>query len=278
MASSFIYTKAKNSVLNGSFNFASDTLKFMLLTSSYTPSQDNDGVYSDISANEVSGTGYTAGGVTLSGVTVTKTLANSWSATWAANTAYTVGKIVIPVTPNGFVYRCVSAGTSGGGVAPTVGTNASPIVVTAAAHGLATGNAITIASVTGNTNMNAASLAVVQSSSTYNLMNPATLVLVNGNGTFGGSPTIVPTWSTTIGVSFTDGTVTWTCAGESVITVTATSPQWTSATFIGQYGVCYDSTAGNKLISLFNNGSNYSVTANTFTFTLDSVDGLFNQA
>lgn len=47
-------------------NLATDTVKLMLLTSSYTPSADNDVFISDISANEVAASGtYSAGGVTL---------------------------------------------------------------------------------------------------------------------------------------------------------------------------------------------------------------------
>lgn len=34
------------------------------------------------------------------------------ASTWAANTPYVVGEIVIPTTPNGFQYRCIVAGTS----------------------------------------------------------------------------------------------------------------------------------------------------------------------
>lgn len=33
---------------------------------------------------------------------------------WVATTAYTVGQMIEPVTPNTFVYRCTTAGTSGG--------------------------------------------------------------------------------------------------------------------------------------------------------------------
>src|SRR5690606_21921979 len=44
----------------------SDTIKVMLCTSSYTPDQDTHQYKSDVT-NEVSGTGYTAGGTTISG-------------------------------------------------------------------------------------------------------------------------------------------------------------------------------------------------------------------
>lgn len=47
-------------------NLASDTIKLMLLTSSYTPDIDANVFISDISANEVAASGsYSAGGVTL---------------------------------------------------------------------------------------------------------------------------------------------------------------------------------------------------------------------
>lgn len=42
-------------------------------------------------------------------LTPTNTLAE-----WAATTAYTVGNMLEPVTPNTFVYRCTTAGTSAG--------------------------------------------------------------------------------------------------------------------------------------------------------------------
>lgn len=54
-------------------NFGSDTFKAMLVSDSYSPDFSNDSVYSDISAFEATGTGYSAGGVTLSGVSWTTT-------------------------------------------------------------------------------------------------------------------------------------------------------------------------------------------------------------
>src|SRR5579872_5252486 len=104
-----VYSKFKQQCAQGAHNLASDTLKMMLLTSSYTPALDTDAQYSDISANEVTGTGYTAGGATLSGQAVTLTAANSWGVSRAANTAYTVGQIARPSTGNGYVYKCVAA-------------------------------------------------------------------------------------------------------------------------------------------------------------------------
>lgn len=48
-----------------------DTIKVSLHTSSYTPSQTTHCYYSDLT-NEVTGTGYTAGGATLGSTTATK--------------------------------------------------------------------------------------------------------------------------------------------------------------------------------------------------------------
>lgn len=50
-------------------DFLSDTIKVMLTTSTFTPDQDTHEFKSDVT-NEIAGTGYTAGGATLS----TKTL------------------------------------------------------------------------------------------------------------------------------------------------------------------------------------------------------------
>jgi hypothetical protein len=74
-----VYTAAVTEIGNGSFDFSSDTYVMILVTNSYTPSPNTDTHYSDVSSNEVaSGSGYTTGGVVLSGV--------SWSASSATNT------------------------------------------------------------------------------------------------------------------------------------------------------------------------------------------------
>lgn len=280
MSNTFNYTHFKLSLGLAAFNLNnSDTLKIGLLTSAYSPNQDTDTVWSDISTNEVVGTGYTPGGQTLTSVTWATVLANSWGASRAASTAYTVGQLVKPAVNNGFVYKCTVAGTTGADVVPTAGTNASPIVVTAAAHGLTTGDTITIAAVTGNTNMNGTWLVVVLSSSTYNLMNPATLALVNGNGTFGGSPTIVPGYPLIYGESINDGGVQWQCFAESVVVLAAANPSWASSTITARYAAVYDVTAGNKLICLkeftiAGSPANYTSTNGTFSVTFDANAGV----
>lgn len=57
--------------LNKEVDWDSDTIKVALVSSSYTPNQDTHDYWDDVVANEVSGTGYTSGGATLAGKTIT---------------------------------------------------------------------------------------------------------------------------------------------------------------------------------------------------------------
>ncbi len=54
----------------GDIKVVANTIKCALLTSSYTPNLESNQAWSGISGNEVSGTGYTAGGATLSDASV----------------------------------------------------------------------------------------------------------------------------------------------------------------------------------------------------------------
>lgn len=64
-------------------DWVNDTIKVALLTSSYTPNQDTHQFFSDLT-NEVVGTGYSAGGVTLGTKTKTYTGATNVTAFFAA--------------------------------------------------------------------------------------------------------------------------------------------------------------------------------------------------
>lgn len=72
-----IYNSFKRDIANGSIDLDTDTVKVMLVTSTYTPDQDAHTKRSDIT-NEVSGTGYTAGGATLANKTVVVDNTNNW--------------------------------------------------------------------------------------------------------------------------------------------------------------------------------------------------------
>jgi len=73
------YGKFWLSLANKEIDLDSDTLKVMLCTVSYVPDQDAHRYKSDVT-NEITGTGYTAGGATLSSVVSAYTGAsNLWS-------------------------------------------------------------------------------------------------------------------------------------------------------------------------------------------------------
>lgn len=82
----------------------SDTIKIALTTPLYTPNQDTDDFFNDVT-NEVTGTGYTAGGATLTGVTwVYDSASNTWKfdagdVSWASSTITARYAVIYDATP-----------------------------------------------------------------------------------------------------------------------------------------------------------------------------------
>ena len=70
---SLLYNSFVDDLARGAIDADADTFKVMLVTSTYAPNKDTHTKRSDVS-NEVTGTGYTAGG-TASAATVTKNTA-----------------------------------------------------------------------------------------------------------------------------------------------------------------------------------------------------------
>lgn len=66
-----IYNAFKKYLMNGAVDLDTDSIKCMLVTSTYAPNQDTHSFRSDVT-NEVSGTGYTAGGSALTTKAVTQ--------------------------------------------------------------------------------------------------------------------------------------------------------------------------------------------------------------
>jgi hypothetical protein len=100
MAATFkFYGQALLKIFTGSIDLDTDTFKLMLTTSAYTPNQDTHDFRDDVT-NEVTGTGYTAGGVTLTGVTVSYDAATnqvriSWNdPTWPNSTISARGAVI----------------------------------------------------------------------------------------------------------------------------------------------------------------------------------------
>lgn len=69
---SITYNAAKVSLAKAEIDWVNDTVRAVLLTSSYTPNKDSDQYWSDISENEFSGGSYSAGGVSLTTKAVTQ--------------------------------------------------------------------------------------------------------------------------------------------------------------------------------------------------------------
>ena len=64
-----LYGQFISQALNKEIDWDTDTIKVALLSNAYTPDQDAHNYFDDVVANEVTGTGYTAGGNTLANKT-----------------------------------------------------------------------------------------------------------------------------------------------------------------------------------------------------------------
>lgn len=73
-----IYNSFKQDIFSGDIDLNTDTLKVMLVSGAYTPDIDAHSFRSSVTS-EVIGSGYVAGGLTLSGVSVTKDNTNDRS-------------------------------------------------------------------------------------------------------------------------------------------------------------------------------------------------------
>lgn len=108
------YAHGAKRFVSGDIDYDAHTIKAALVTSSYTPSQAHEFYSTSVNAFEITGTGYTDGGIALASKVATVVLADSATAR-AASTVYQVGDIVRPATANTHIYKCVVAGTSGAG-------------------------------------------------------------------------------------------------------------------------------------------------------------------
>lgn len=82
------YNRYKANLLNGEVDMEADTLKLALLNNSHSFTA-TDNTWADISSNEISGTGYTAGGQALASKAVTQAATTKFDAddvTWSSAT------------------------------------------------------------------------------------------------------------------------------------------------------------------------------------------------
>jgi hypothetical protein len=105
------YNSLKSGLMTGDVDLAG-TLKVMLVTAAYTPDIDNHAFRSDVT-NEVSGTGYTAGGKALTGNGVTvDTAANEAvfdadNVFWASSTITARGAVIYADSGNAATDRLI---------------------------------------------------------------------------------------------------------------------------------------------------------------------------
>jgi hypothetical protein len=107
-------------------DISDDTFKVALVTSSYTPDKDTHEHFDDIT-NEVSGTGYTAGGNTVTG-TLTLSTANDRltlefaSTSWTSATITARGAVYYSSTGTASTSTLIAFNDFGSDVAVTAGT------------------------------------------------------------------------------------------------------------------------------------------------------------
>ena len=134
------YSKAFDAAFKKKIDVSADTFKALLVTSSYTFDQDAHDFKDDLT-NEVTGTGYTAGGATLSSVTFTyNTSTNTFAldaadVSWASSTITARGCVIYDSTPGTDATRPLMIFIDfGADVATTAGT----LTITFDSGGIAT--------------------------------------------------------------------------------------------------------------------------------------------
>jgi hypothetical protein len=123
---SLIYNSAIDDIVRGAIDADTDTFKALLVTSSYTPNKDTHDKRDDVT-NEVTGTGYTAGGVTTA-CTVTKDTANDKvtlqfaAVSWATSTITARALVIYKSTGTASTDNLVAYNDFGSDVSSTAGT------------------------------------------------------------------------------------------------------------------------------------------------------------
>lgn len=136
---SIVYNSFLDDCFKGNIDCDTDTFYVMLVTNSYTENKDTHTKRSDIT-NEVSGTGYTAGGVSVT-VTVTKDTANDridislGGTSWASSTITNARKAIYYKRRGGAatadeLVACIDNGSDVSTINGTLTLSASTIRVT----------------------------------------------------------------------------------------------------------------------------------------------------
>lgn len=100
-----LYGSVIAKAFNKEIDLDSDTIKLALVAQTYTPNQDTHDYWDDVVANEVAGTGYTAGGATLANKSVSYDSASNTlvfdadDVTWASSTITARYAVLYDATP-----------------------------------------------------------------------------------------------------------------------------------------------------------------------------------
>jgi len=111
-----IYNSFKGKIMDGSIDLDTDTIKVVLVTSSYTPNIDTHTQYSHIT-NQVTGTGYTAGGATLANKSVAVDTTNDRAKFDADDTTWTSASIT---ARGAIIYKYIDDGGSPDDTSPLI--------------------------------------------------------------------------------------------------------------------------------------------------------------
>jgi len=143
MSTGIIYPSAFSAGFTGQLTWAGNNISCALMDSAFTLTSTPT-TWSNLSANEISGTGYTTGGAVLANPQVNVTQANVWTLTWAASTGYTAGSVVRPTTGNGYLYMVISGSGNSSTTQPTWPTVIGESVVDGAVTWVCAGTAIVV--------------------------------------------------------------------------------------------------------------------------------------
>ena len=111
-----VYNSAKADLMDGTLDLDIDTIKVVLVTSTYTPDIDTHTQYSHIT-NQVTGDGYTAGGATLADKTVSVDTVNNRGVFDATNTTWSTSTIT---ARGAILYKYVDDGGSPAATSPLI--------------------------------------------------------------------------------------------------------------------------------------------------------------
>jgi len=138
-------TNMTDPVVSGGIDLDSDTIVCVLLGSGYTPARTTHATWADVSAEEISGTGYTAGGQALANKTMTHSSGTGtfdadnvvWStATITAKYAVLVRRAGASLVSGDLLIGYVDLNTASGSA--TVSSTAADFTVAWNASGIAT--------------------------------------------------------------------------------------------------------------------------------------------